>query len=977
MKTDNKPRIHIEKARQHNLKNIRLDIPRDDLVVVCGPSGSGKSTLAFDIVYAEGQRRYVESLSAYARQFLPQMDKPDVEKIEGLSPAISLEQQSVSRNPRSTVGTVTEIHDFLRVFFARLGRMYCPQCGRPIEARAADEIIGDILALPQGTKFMVLAPLVELQKGTHLDKFKKLKAEGFARVRVDGAFCTLDDVPALDKNKKHSIDLVVDRLVNKEGIRGRLADSVELALRYGEGRLVLHEPDRPEAERDTVHSTTSVCPHCHISLPAPSPQLFSFNGPQGACPRCVGLGSVDYFEPRLIAPNRGLSLNTGALLPWATDKMFSRYETALKALGKRFKFTLSTPLDQFSDAALAALFYGEDEHGKPAAGSLGLRRNWMGGNVALGAAGDYQSEHFAEAQQAQSALAVSDKRWPGVIPLLEKGMQYGEAWREVLARFRQSMDCPDCKGARLNAEALSVRVDDLNIAQFCALSVERGLEWLEKRSFTGRHALIAEPLLKELTFRLSFMCNVGLEYISLGRSMSTLSGGEAQRIRLASQLGSGLVGVTYVLDEPSIGLHPSNIEGLRGVMHDLIADGNSIVLVDHDTEILRDADWLIEMGPGAGENGGTILTQGTVEQVAQSPASRIGPFLADLHTLSARTRTPEAELFALGTITLRTRAIHTVKPLEVRLPKGRLIAVTGVSGSGKTTLVLESLIPALEAAAKGEALPAHVESITAPGIAQVKLIDATPIGINVRSTVATYANVHDELRKIYARSPLAREKGYKAGDFSYNTGRLRCPGCDGTGTISLDIQFLPDVEITCPDCGGSRYQKDAAALYRTRKDGTQAESLPRLMEMSVDEALAACADLKLVASRLQTLSSLGLGYLTLGEATPSLSGGEAQRLKLASEMGKGQADTVFVFDEPTIGLHPLDVRTLLGVFQRLIDSGATVVVIEHDLDVIRNADYLVDLGPGGGESGGRIVACGTPEQVAADPASITGKYLHL
>ena len=432
-----------------------------------------------------------------------------------------------------------------------------------------------------------------------------------------------------------------------------------------------------------------------------------------------------------------------------------------------------------------------------------------------------------------------------------------------------------------------------------------------------------------------------------------------------------------VLDEPSIGLHPSNIEGLRGVMHDLIADGNSIVLVDHDTEILRDADWLIEMGPGAGENGGTILTQGTVEQVAQSPASRIGPFLADLHTLSARTRTPEAELFALGTITLRTRAIHTVKPLEVRLPKGRLIAVTGVSGSGKTTLVLESLIPALEAAAKGEALPAHVESITAPGIAQVKLIDATPIGINVRSTVATYANVHDELRKIYARSPLAREKGYKAGDFSYNTGRLRCPGCDGTGTISLDIQFLPDVEITCPDCGGSRYQKDAAALYRTRKDGTQAESLPRLMEMSVDEALAACADLKLVASRLQTLSSLGLGYLTLGEATPSLSGGEAQRLKLASEMGKGQADTVFVFDEPTIGLHPLDVRTLLGVFQRLIDSGATVVVIEHDLDVIRNADYLVDLGPGGGESGGRIVACGTPEQVAADPASITGKYLHL
>ena len=537
-------------------------------------------------------------------------------------------------------------------------------------------------------------------------------------------------------------------------------------------------------------------------------------------------------------------------------------------------------------------------------------------NSKTGAAGEMDFTYFNAVYTVENALAkVTD----------EKGMKRVE-------RFLKQGPCPACGGARLNAAARAPRLRGIGLAD---------------------------------------------GYLSLDREAATLSTGERQRVQLARSVRNRTTGVLYVLDEPSIGLHPSNIEGLRGVMHDLIADGNSIVLVDHDTEILRDADWLIEMGPGAGENGGTILTQGTVEQVAQSPASRIGPFLADLHTLSARTRTPEAELFALGTITLRTRAIHTVKPLEVRLPKGRLIAVTGVSGSGKTTLVLESLIPALEAAAKGEALPAHVESITAPGIAQVKLIDATPIGINVRSTVATYANVHDELRKIYARSPLAREKGYKAGDFSYNTGRLRCPGCDGTGTISLDIQFLPDVEITCPDCGGSRYQKDAAALYRTRKDGTQAESLPRLMEMSVDEALAACADLKLVASRLQTLSSLGLGYLTLGEATPSLSGGEAQRLKLASEMGKGQADTVFVFDEPTIGLHPLDVRTLLGVFQRLIDSGATVVVIEHDLDVIRNADYLVDLGPGGGESGGRIVACGTPEQVAADPASITGKYLHL
>ena len=526
----NNPCIHIEKARQHNLKDISLDIPRDELVVVCGPSGSGKSTLAFDIVYAEGQRRYVESLSAYARQFLPQMDKPDVEKIEGLSPAISLEQQSTSRNPRSTVGTVTEIHDFLRVFFARLGRMYCPSCGRPIEARSADEIITDIMALPQGSKFMVMAPLVELQKGTHQDKFKKLRAEGFARVRVDGAFHTLDDVPALDKNKKHSIDLVVDRLVNKDGIRGRLADSVELALRYGEGRLAVHLPDRPEGERDIIHSTTSVCPHCHISLPAPSPQLFSFNSPQGACPRCVGLGTVDYFEPRLIAPNRGLSLNTGALLPWAESKHFQRYEPALRALGERHGFTLSTPLEDFSDAALACLFYGEDEKGRPAAHSSGLRRNWMGGNVAMDATGDYQSELFAG---RAAEVKVSEERWPGVIPLLEKGMQYGEAWREILARFRQSTDCPDCHGARLKPEALAVRVDDLHIAQFCSLSVERALRWLEERHFDGRHALVAEPLLKELTHRLSFMRNVGLEYLSLGRAMATLSGGEARRMRWA------------------------------------------------------------------------------------------------------------------------------------------------------------------------------------------------------------------------------------------------------------------------------------------------------------------------------------------------------------------------------------------------------------------------------------------------------------
>ena len=975
MKTDNKPCIHIEKARQHNLKNISLDIPRDELVVICGPSGSGKSTLAFDIIYAEGQRRYVESLSAYARQFLPQMDKPDVEKIEGLSPAISLEQQSVSRNPRSTVGTVTEIHDFLRVFFARLGRMYCPQCGRPIEARAADEIIGDILALPQGTKFMVLAPLVELQKGTHLDKFKKLKAEGFARVRVDGAFYTLDDVPALDKNKKHSIDLVVDRLVNKEGIRGRLADSVELALRYGEGRLVLHEPDKgkdgPEAERDTIHSTTSVCPHCHISLPAPSPQLFSFNGPQGACPRCVGLGSVDYFEPRLIAPNRGLSLNTGALLPWATDKMFSRYEPALKALGKRFKFTLSTPLEQFSDAALAALFYGEDEHGKPAAGSLGLRRNWMGGNVALGAAGDYQSEHFAEAQQAQSALAVSDKRWPGVIPLLEKGMQYGEAWREVLARFRQSMDCPDCKGARLNAEALSVRVDDLNIAQFCALSVERGLEWLHQRSFTGRHALIAEPLLKELTFRLSFMRNVGLEYISLGRSMSTLSGGEAQRIRLASQLGSGLVGVTYVLDEPSIGLHPRDNERLLGTLRSLQARGNTVLVVEHDEATICAADTVIELGPGSGSQGGELMFQGPVDDLLGKADTLTARYLRGDESIPL----PDARREPQGELLLRNVTTNNLRGIDCRIPLGVLTCVTGVSGSGKSSLVVDTLYKhlalnlGLRVDQPGAIGGLSYEKGGAP-VERIVAIDQTPIGRTPRSNPATYTKIFDEIRNIFSMTPDARKRGYKPGRFSFNVRGGRCEACGGDGQIRVEMHFLPDVYVTCDVCKGKRYNHETLEV---RYKGL---NIAEVLDLTVRQARQLFENYPGLERRLAVLEEVGLEYLRLGQPATTLSGGEAQRIKISRELGKRSLPgTMYILDEPTTGLHMHEVGKLIKVLHALVDKGASVVVIEHNTDMILASDHVLDMGPGGGENGGLIVSAGTPEAIVADPESVTGRFL--
>lgn len=959
--------IHIEGARQHNLKNLNLDIPRDELVVVCGPSGSGKSTLAFDIVYAEGQRRYVESLSAYARQFLPQMDKPAVDKIEGLSPAISLEQQSTARNPRSTVGTVTEIHDFLRVFYARLGRMYCPVCGRPIEARAADEIIADIQALPPGTKFLVLAPLVEHQKGTHQDKFKKLKAEGFVRVRVNGVLTSLDELPPLDKNKKHSIDLVVDRLVNKEGIRGRLADSVELALRYGEGRLTVNIPEGENAG-DIVHSTESVCPVCRISLPSPSPQLFSFNSPQGACPRCVGLGSVDYFEPRLIAPNKGLSLNTGALLPWATPRIFARYADALKALGKRWKFTLSAPLDAFSEDALAALFYGEGADGKPASGSQGLRRNWMGGNVALSATGDYNSREFADAQKAQSAVEVSEARWPGVIPLLEKGMQYGDTWREMLSRFRQSMNCPDCDGARLRPEALAVRVDDLNIHQFCSLSVERALQWLAERNFSGRHALIAEPLLKELNHRLSFMRNVGLEYLSLGRAMATLSGGEAQRIRLASQLGSGLVGVTYVLDEPSIGLHPRDNERLIATLRSLQRRGNTVLVVEHDEATICEADTVIELGPGSGSQGGDLMFQGTVEDLLGSAQTLTARYLRGDESISL----PDERREAKGELVLHGVTTNNLCDIDCRIPLGVLTCVTGVSGSGKSSLVVDTLYKHL-ALSKGLRVdqPGVIAGMSGhEAIERIVSIDQTPIGRTPRSNPATYTKVFDEIRNIFAMTPDARKRGYKPGRFSFNVRGGRCEACGGDGQIRVEMHFLPDVYVTCDVCKGRRYSHETLEV---RYKGL---NIAEVLDLPVKQARQFFENYPALERRLAVLEDVGLEYLRLGQPATTLSGGEAQRIKISRELGKRSLPgTMYILDEPTTGLHMHEVGKLISVLHKLVDKGATVVVIEHNTDVILAADHVLDLGPGGGENGGRIVSQGTPEAIVADPHSVTGRFL--
>ena len=952
--------IHIEGARQHNLKNLNLDIPRDELVVVCGPSGSGKSTLAFDLVYAEGQRRYVESLSAYARQFLPQMDKPDVDKIEGLSPAISLEQQTASRNPRSTVGTVTEIYDFLRVFFARLGRMHCPKCGRPIESRATDEIIADILALGDGTRCMVLAPLVLLQKGTHQDRFKKLKAEGFARVRVNGGMYTLDDVPVLDKNKKHSVDLVVDRLVLREGIRGRLADSVELALKYGEGSLIVLIPGKDgEKDREMTLSTLSACPDCKISLPALSPQLFSFNSPQGACPRCLGLGTVEYFEPALIAPNRGLTLESGALLPWKNPKVYERYKAELTVFAGRFGLSLSSPLSDYDESALAALFHGEEEPGKARenGGESSLRRNWMGGSVEM------RGKRGTKNGNGNGAAL-----WPGVVALLEKGMQYGDAWRDELSRYRQNMACPQCGGARLNPTAQAVKVDDLSIVEFCALSIERALAWMASRRFEGRHTLVAEPLLKELNHRLQFMVSVGLEYLSLGRNMATLSGGEAQRIRLASQLGSGLVGVTYVLDEPSIGLHPRDNKRLVQTLRGLQRRGNTVLVVEHDEATIREADTVIELGPGSGEQGGELVFLGSVRKLLASETSLTAKYLrGDLGV-----PVPEKRRQGQGELVLRDVTTNNLRGVDCRIPLGVMTCVTGVSGSGKSSLVVDTLYKHL-ALAQGIKVenPGSIGGIGgAEAIERIVAIDQSPIGRTPRSNPATYTKVFDEIRGIFAQTPDAKKRGYQPGRFSFNVRGGRCEACGGDGQIRVEMHFLPDVFVQCDVCGGKRYNHETLEV---RYKGL---NIAEVLDMTVQRARAFFENYPALERRLAVLQEVGLEYLRLGQPATTLSGGEAQRIKISRELGKRSLPgTLYILDEPTTGLHMHEVGKLITVLHQLVERGATVVVIEHNTDVILCSDHVLDLGPGGGENGGLIVASGTPEELIRDPNSVTGAFL--
>ena len=822
--------IRVRGGRVHNLKSIDVDIPLGKITGIAGVSGSGKSSLALGILYAEGSRRYLESLSTYTRRRMTQAEKASVDQVLYVPAALALRQRPGVPGIRSTFGTGTELLNSLRLMFSRLANHRCP----------------------------------------------------------NGHY---------------------------------LAPSMNVA-----------------AERPLV------CPECGETFFAPGAEELSFNS-QGACRRCDGTGIVRTVDESTLVPDESLSIDQGAVAPWQT-LMWSLMKDIAREMGVR----TDVPFKDLTREEREIVFHG------PA-----VKKNIIYQNRTSGAAGDMDFTYFNATYTVENALSkVKD----------EKGMKRVE-------KFLRREICPDCGGTRLSEAARAPRLRGISLSEACQMTLREALVWTEgvPASLPEEMRPMAESICQSFRGAGARLMDLGLSYLTLDRSASTLSTGERQRMQLARAVRNRTTGVLYVLDEPSIGLHPANLEGLKGVMRDLLDDGNTVVLVDHDINVLKEADHLVEMGPGAGAEGGCVIAQGSPSDMEKDPASRIGGFLSGERVIDMGRHIPVEELFALGRIRLSTDQIHTVRPLEALFPKGRLTAVTGVSGSGKTTMVLESLIPALEAMIRGKKLPSHVKEISAEGIRQVKLIDASPIGINVRSTVATYADVHDELRKAYARCPAAKEKGYKAGDFSYNTGRLRCPVCDGTGTISLDVQFLPDVVISCPDCGGSRYAREAGLIRRIPRKEKEGYSLPEIMAMSVDQALSACKDLPLVERRLRVLHDLGLGYLTLGEETPALSGGEAQRLKLASEMGKGQSDAVFVFDEPTIGLHPLDVETLLGVFDSLISQGATVIVIEHDLDVISNADYVIDMGPGGGLEGGRIVAAGCPEEIISCGESLTGRYL--
>jgi excinuclease ABC subunit A len=952
--------IRIRGARTHNLKNVSLDLPRHRLVVVTGLSGSGKSSLAFDTLYAEGQRRYVESLSAYARQFLQLMDKPDVDLIEGLSPAISIEQKAAGHNPRSTVGTITEIHDYLRLLYARVGTPYCPDHGLPLAAQNVSQMVDSVMAWPAEKRLAILAPVVRTRKGSFDDECASLQAQGFVRVRVNGEMVDLDSMPELNKNEKHDIDVVIDRLRIKPESKQRLAESFETALNLAQGRVVALDMDTNE---EHLFSSRYACPICSHSLPELEPRLFSFNNPVGACPSCDGLGHMGFFDPKRVVAFPELSLGSGAIRGW--DKRNAFTFSMLSSLATHYEFDIEATWDSLPEHLQKIILHGS---------------------------GDIEIPFFYLNEKGRSTV----KRHPfeGVIPNLERRWKETDssAVREELGKYRAVQTCPACQGSRLRPEARHVRIGDERIAPPAALAdsatgrawqehglaiyeveaqpLSQCLKWFQDLQLTGARQEIAQRIVREIEARLSFLNNVGLNYLSLDRSADTISGGEAQRIRLASQIGSGLTGVMYVLDEPSIGLHQRDNDRLIATLHHLRDLGNSVIVVEHDEDMIRQADWVVDMGPGAGEHGGQIVAEGTPLQIEQNPASLTGQYMSGAQAIAIPARRPmDQEQTWLSLTGCRG---NNLKSVELRIPSGKFVCVSGVSGSGKSTLINDTLAVVMSRALHhAQSEPAPFDALTGlEHFDKVISVDQSPIGRTPRSNPATYTGLFTPIRELFAGVPESRSRGYDPGRFSFNVKGGRCEACQGDGVVKVEMHFLPDMYVPCDVCMSKRYNRETLEIrYRGR-------NIHEVLDLTVEQALAYFEAVPAIARKLQTLMDVGLSYLRLGQSATTLSGGEAQRVKLSLELSRRSTGrTLYILDEPTTGLHFHDISLLLGVLNQLVDAGNTIVVIEHNLDVIKTADWVIDMGPEGGDAGGMIVAQGTPEHIAACAASHTGHYL--
>ena len=930
--------IIIKGAREHNLKNINLIIPRNKLIVMTGLSGSGKSSLAFDTIYAEGQRRYVESLSSYARQFLGQMEKPDVDYIEGLSPAISIDQKTTSRNPRSTVGTVTEIHDYLRLMYARIGVPHCPKCGKPIQQQTVDQIVDQIMALPERTKLMILAPVVRGRKGEFVKMLEDMTKQGYVRARIDGELCELSDPPKLVKNKKHTVEIVIDRLVVRPDIQQRLTDSLETAMKLAEGLVIASVIDGEE----TLFSQNYACPDCGISIGELTPRMFSFNNPYGACPTCSGLGMLMKIDPGIVIPDRSLSLNQGAIQVsgWNSGEFDSMAHTYLTALSEQYGFSLDTPVKDLPESAMNILLYGTN--------------------------GEKVRIHYTRGDGGGTFSAPFE----GIITNLERRYREtnSDAMKNLYEGYMSQVPCPDCGGKRLKKESLAVTIKERNLAEISDLSVRDCRAFFDGITLTERERIIAHQILKEIQSRLGFLTDVGLGYLTLSRSAGTLSGGEAQRIRLATQIGSGLVGVLYILDEPSIGLHQRDNRRLLNSLKGLRDLGNTLIVVEHDEETMLDADWIVDVGPGAGIHGGEIVAEGTPQQIMANPASITGQYLSGKKfvPIPAYRREPS------GWLTIRGARTNNLKNIDVKLPLGVITCVTGVSGSGKSSLVNEILYKSLSKMLNRsrQRAGAHDGIDGVEQLNKIIAIDQSPIGRTPRSNPATYTGLFDMIRDVFAATPDAKARGYKPNRFSFNVKGGRCEACSGDGIIKIEMHFLSDVYVPCEVCKGRRYNRETLEVRYKGKN------IYEVLEMTVDEALDFFRPIQKIARKLETMRDVGLGYVKLGQPATTLSGGEAQRVKLATELSRqATGRTIYVLDEPTTGLHVADVERLIQVLDRLAESGNTVVVIEHNLDVIKTADYIIDLGPEGGDGGGTVVTTGTPEAVAECEASFTGQYL--